>query len=104
MQRVGRICWECLAHAVIAYLRLARKINAILIQRFLCNQHLGGNTMANSWRSGLGVSVAIIAIFFCPDIGLGQVDISRRELATPGLVVDTGTRTAACYALTYTIH
>ena len=37
-----------------------------------------------------------------PGVAFAQVDQSRRRAATPGLMLDTGSRTAACDVLTFT--
>lgn len=43
-----------------------------------------------------------LAIVCLPSVAEGQVDFSRRETTTPGLMLDTGSRTGACDVLTFT--
>src|SRR5438034_8723327 len=45
---------------------------------------------------------ALFLLGLAPGLVLGQTDNSRRELATPGLILETGSRTAACDVLAFT--
>jgi WD40 repeat protein len=46
--------------------------------------------------------MTILAAVLIPSPVWGQADESRREITTPGLVLETGSRTAACDVLTFT--
>jgi WD40 repeat protein len=58
--------------------------------------------MMHSPERGSAVWLTIAAIAAGPGAALAQVDQSRREIATPGLVLETGSRTAACDVLSFT--
>jgi WD40 repeat protein len=53
-------------------------------------------------RRGIRLLAALAAYCLATGEVLAQNDQSRREYATPGLVVETGARTAACDVLTFT--
>jgi WD40 repeat protein len=57
--------------------------------------------MATSSYRCVKTAAALLALMISPGMVKGQTDQSRRELVTPGLVLETGTRTAACDVLTF---
>jgi WD40 repeat protein len=48
------------------------------------------------------INVVILALLSACSLARGQYDESRREPTTPGLVLNTGSRTSACDVLTFT--
>src|SRR5947209_493340 len=62
----------------------------------------GDSIMTISARRGLKFGTVALALVWGDGAALGQTDQSRRELATPGLILETGNRTSACDVLTFT--
>ena len=50
----------------------------------------------------LRLGIALVALVWNPGWAMAQVDYSRRELATPGLILEPGSRTSACDVLAFT--
>lgn len=58
--------------------------------------------MAVSSGRGFHLALAGLALMTISGVASAQVDQSRREIATPGLVLETGSRTSACDVLKFT--